>query len=153
MFCSKMQCRQPRETCKRRAALAPPIINSFLLDNVSCIQENEESEDESLEWSRGGNNDSSAFTWQCHDAMVTMPQHDSDDESSDDDSADSHEDSTEGKEEMKRRRDLLHHHLLKTKSALKARCNFADHEMVLLCVIDTLCGIQERGVSSLLIRN
>jgi hypothetical protein len=113
--------------------LAPPIINpenSFLSDNVSCIQENEESEEESLEWSRGSNNNSSAFTRQCRDAMVTTPQHDSDDESSDDDLADSHEDSTEGEEKMKRRRNLLHRHLLKMKSALKARHNFADHEMV-----------------------
>jgi hypothetical protein len=35
------------------------------------------------------------------------------------------------KKKMKRRRNLLHHHLLKMKSALKARHNFADHEMVL----------------------
>ena len=66
-------------------------------------------------------------------AMTTTLQHDSDDESSDDDSADSHEDSTEGKEKMKRRRNLLHRHLLKTKSALKARRNFADHEIVSSC--------------------
>jgi hypothetical protein len=64
--------------------------------------------------------------------MVTTLQHDSDDESSDDDSADLQEDSTEGEEKMKRR-NLLHCHLLKTKSALKARRNFADHEMVLSC--------------------
>jgi hypothetical protein len=100
---------------------------------VPCIQENEESEEESLEWSRGGNNNSSAFARQRRDAMVTMPQHDSDDESSDDDLADSHEDSTEGEEKMKRGRNLLHRHVLKTKSAHKARRDFADHEMVSSC--------------------
>jgi hypothetical protein len=82
---------------------------------VSCIQENEESEGESLESSRGGNNNSSAFARQRRYAMVTMPQHDSDDEPSDDDSADLHEDGTEGEKKMKRRRNLLHRHLLKTK--------------------------------------
>jgi hypothetical protein len=120
----------------RLAASAPPKINpenSFLSENVSCIQENEESEEESLEWSRGGNNNSSAFARQCRDAMVTMPQHDTDDESSDDDLADSHEDGTEGEEKMKRRRNLLHRHVLKMKSAHKARCDFADHEMVSSC--------------------
>jgi hypothetical protein len=86
---------------------------------------------------------SSAFAWQRRDAMVTTPQHDSDDESSDDDSADSHEDSTEGEEKMKRRRNLLHHHLLKMKSALKARGNFV--KWCTSRVIDTLCGVQEKG--------
>jgi hypothetical protein len=119
---------------------------------VSCIQENEESEEESLEWSCGSNNNSSAFAWQCHDAMVTTPLHDSDDESSDDDLADSDEDSTEGKEEMKWRRNLLHHHLLNMKSALKARHNFADHEMVLSCC-RYIMWRTGKGVSSLLIRN
>jgi hypothetical protein len=62
----------PRETRKRRDASAPSIIdpvNSFSSDDVSCVQENEESEEELLEWSRGGNNNSSAFAQQRRDAM------------------------------------------------------------------------------------
>ncbi len=73
-------------------------VNSFSSDDVSWIQENEESEEEALKWSRGNRSNSSAFAWQCWDAMMTLPQHDSDDESSDDDLADWHEDNAEGKE-------------------------------------------------------
>jgi hypothetical protein len=79
----------------------------------------EESEEESLEWSCGDNSNSSAFTWQCFDAIMTKLQHDSDRESSDDYSADLHEDSIVGEEEMKRRRNLLHHHSLKVPSFVK----------------------------------
>jgi hypothetical protein len=63
----------PRETRKRRdGASAPSIIdpvNSFSSDDVSCVQENEESQEELLEWSPGGNNNSSAFARQRRDAM------------------------------------------------------------------------------------
>jgi hypothetical protein len=88
LVCDNVYCPTPRETRKRRAASAPPIIdpvNSFSLDDVSCVQENEENEDESLKWSRGVNDNSFAFARQRRDAVMTTPQHDSDDELSDDD--------------------------------------------------------------------
>ena len=106
LVCDNVYCPTPRETRKRRdGASAPSIIdpvNSFSSDDVSCVQENEESEENHS----NGHVAATIIPLLSHSnavmpCMVTTPQHDSDDESSDDDLADSHEDSTEGEEKMR----------------------------------------------------